>query len=109
MKSVNIYDYRSPYLMSINVSNCEKLESVDLTGYNYTNYSALKEMTFVNCPNLRTIKSHALSFVTDNEQGLLAFAESLPIIPEGETGTCAIQAIPDGNAKQIIINKGWTT
>jgi hypothetical protein len=108
MTNVTIYDYKSTYLKSINVSNCENLKSVDLTGYSYVNYSALKEMTFVNCPNLRTIKSHALSFVTDNEQGLLAFAESLPIIPEGETGTCAIQAIPDGNAKQIIINKGWT-
>lgn len=108
MTSVAIYDYKSPYLMSINVSNCEKLESVEITGHPYVNYIALKEMTFVNCPNLRTIKSHALSFVTDNEQGLLAFAESLPIIPEGETATCAILAIPDGNAKQIIINKGWT-
>lgn len=108
MTSVTIYDYNNTYLKSINVSNCEKLKSVEITGNLYINHSALKEMIFDNCINIRTIKSHATSFVTDNDNGLLAFANSLPSIPEGETATCAIQSIPDGNAKQILINKGWT-
>lgn len=107
IKSVSIYDYKKPYCKSLIVTNCNNLESVEIRGNSIVNYSELKEMIFDNCINIRTIKSHATSFITDNDNGLLDFANSLPVIPEGETATCAIQAIPDGNAKQIIINKGW--